>query len=75
MCRNKRGIWTLAGVTSWGLGCGRSWRNNRQKKQGSPGIFTDLNKVLSWIHRQIQMGNKASKQVSEARARKYKKRI
>ncbi|XP_007527854.2 ovochymase-2 [Erinaceus europaeus] len=57
MCRNKKGAWTLAGVTSWGLGCGRGWRNNVQKNdQGSPGIFTDLSKVLPWIHKHIQIG-------------------
>ncbi|KAB0346666.1 hypothetical protein FD754_011523, partial [Muntiacus muntjak] len=57
MCRNKKGTWTLAGVTSWGLGCGRGWRNNLQKDdQGSPGIFTDLTKVLSWIHKHIRIG-------------------
>ncbi|XP_066216681.1 ovochymase-2 [Saccopteryx leptura] len=62
MCRNEKGGWTLAGVTSWGLGCGRGWRNNVQKDdQGSPGIFTDLSKVLPWIHKHIQTGNKASR--------------
>ncbi|XP_023380834.1 ovochymase-2 [Pteropus vampyrus] len=60
MCQNKKGAWTLAGVTSWGLGCGRGWRNNVQKDdQGSPGIFTDLSKVLPWIHKHIQTGNKS----------------
>uniref|UniRef100_A0A8D1LSB6 Ovochymase-2 n=1 Tax=Sus scrofa TaxID=9823 RepID=A0A8D1LSB6_PIG len=59
MCRNKKGTWTLAGVTSWGLGCGRGWRKNLQKDdQGSPGIFTDLTKVLPWIHRHIQIGKR-----------------
>ncbi|XP_045698464.1 ovochymase-2 [Phyllostomus hastatus] len=57
MCRNKKGTWTLAGVTSWGLGCGRGWRNNEQRDdQGSPGIFTDLSKVLPWIQKHIQIG-------------------
>uniref|UniRef100_A0A8C4KYR3 Ovochymase 2 (gene/pseudogene) n=1 Tax=Equus asinus asinus TaxID=83772 RepID=A0A8C4KYR3_EQUAS len=61
MCRNKKGAWTLAGVTSWGLGCGRGWRNNVQKDdQGSPGIFTDLSKVLPWVHKHIQIGNEAT---------------
>ncbi|XP_006163485.1 ovochymase-2 [Tupaia chinensis] len=65
MCRNKKGSWTLAGVTSWGLGCGRGWRNNgKEDDQGSPGIFTDLSKVLPWIHKHIQTGNKALKQAS-----------
>ncbi|KAM4846178.1 ovochymase-2 [Thomomys bottae] len=54
MCRNKKGTWTLAGVTSWGLGCGRNWRDNEQKKkQGSPGIFTDLSKVLPWVYHHV----------------------
>ncbi|XP_003462483.1 ovochymase-2 [Cavia porcellus] len=58
MCRNKKGGWTLAGVTSWGLGCGRGWRNNGQEQeQGSPGIFTDISKVLPWIHGHIQTGH------------------
>lgn len=48
----------MAGVTSWGLGCGRSWTNNAlENKQGSPGIFTDLSKVLPWIYEHIQTGN------------------
>ncbi|CAO2582722.1 Ovch2 [Lemmus lemmus] len=55
MCQNSKGAWTLAGVTSWGLGCGRGWRNNsRKKEQGSPGIFTDLSTVLPWIQKHIQ---------------------
>ncbi|XP_023610358.1 ovochymase-2 [Myotis lucifugus] len=59
MCRNKRGTWTLAGVTSWGSGCGRGWRNNVQKDdQGSPGIFTDLSKVLPWIRKHIHIGKR-----------------
>nr|XP_048282534.1 ovochymase-2 [Myodes glareolus] len=59
MCQNSKGAWTLAGVTSWGLGCGRGWRNNsRKKEQGSPGIFTDLSRVLPWIHEHIQTGHR-----------------
>lgn len=69
MCRNKKGAWTLAGVTSWGLGCGRGWRNNMRKDdQGSPGIFTDLRKVLPWIHKHIRTGNNASTQGQETGA-------
>lgn len=69
MCRNKKGAWTLAGVTSWGLGCGRGWRNNmRTDDQGSPGIFTDLRKVLPWIHKHIRIGNNARTQGQEAGA-------
>ncbi|NXX79416.1 OVCH2 protein, partial [Urocolius indicus] len=52
LCRRKHGAWTLAGVISWGMGCARGWINNEKKKhhnRGSPGIFTDLSTVLSWI--------------------------
>ncbi|XP_036620990.1 ovochymase-2 [Trichosurus vulpecula] len=61
MCRNKHGAWTLAGVTSWGMGCARSWRHNCQKiasYRGTPGVFTDLTKVLPWIHNTIEMGQR-----------------
>uniref|UniRef100_A0A8C2RW91 Ovochymase 2 n=1 Tax=Capra hircus TaxID=9925 RepID=A0A8C2RW91_CAPHI len=67
MCRNKKGTWTMAGVTSWGLGCGRGWKDNLQKNdQGSPGIFTDLTKVLSWIHKHIRIGNQMVSKASLA---------
>ncbi|NWI69691.1 OVCH2 protein, partial [Todus mexicanus] len=52
LCRRKHGAWTLAGVISWGMGCARGWTSNEKKKhynRGSPGIFTDLSTVLSWI--------------------------
>ncbi|NXW31169.1 OVCH2 protein, partial [Phaetusa simplex] len=52
LCRSKRGAWTLAGVISWGMGCARGWISNEKKKhhnRGSPGIFTDLSAVLSWV--------------------------
>ncbi|XP_075283729.1 ovochymase-2 isoform X4 [Opisthocomus hoazin] len=52
LCRRKHGAWTLAGVISWGMGCARGWKSNEKKKhfdRGSPGIFTDLSAVLSWI--------------------------
>ncbi|XP_035184662.1 ovochymase-2 [Oxyura jamaicensis] len=52
LCRRKHGAWILAGVISWGMGCARGWIGNEKKKyyeRGSPGIFTDLSAVLSWI--------------------------
>ncbi|NXO00088.1 OVCH2 protein, partial [Rhinopomastus cyanomelas] len=52
LCRRQHGAWTLAGVISWGMGCARGWSHNEKKKhyhRGSPGIFTDLSAVLSWI--------------------------
>ncbi|XP_038621138.1 ovochymase-2, partial [Tachyglossus aculeatus] len=59
LCKSRPGAWTLAGVTSWGMGCARPWRNNLRKSsslRGSPGLFTDTSKVLSWIHQTISSG-------------------
>ncbi|NXT41382.1 OVCH2 protein, partial [Pelecanoides urinatrix] len=62
LCRRKHGAWTLAGVVSWGMGCARGWINNEKKKhynRGSPGIFTDLSAVLSWIQENMSAGIKS----------------
>ncbi|NXY21378.1 OVCH2 protein, partial [Atrichornis clamosus] len=60
LCRGKHGAWTLAGVISWGMGCARGWISNEKKKhydRGSPGIFTDLSAVLSWMQENMSAGN------------------
>ncbi|XP_062974843.1 ovochymase-2 [Elgaria multicarinata webbii] len=56
VCNRERGSWTLIGVTSWGIGCARSWMHNLRKKydrRGTPGVFTDLTKVLPWIQQHM----------------------
>ncbi|KAF7245339.1 Ovochymase-2 [Varanus komodoensis] len=56
VCKRGHGSWTLIGVTSWGIGCARSWMHNLEKKydrRGTPGVFTDLIKVLPWIQQHI----------------------
>ncbi|XP_075423520.1 ovochymase-2 isoform X2 [Ascaphus truei] len=53
LCRRTHGSWVLVGLTSWGMGCGRKWANNRlliPAKRGSPGIFTDILKLLPWVN-------------------------
>ncbi|XP_053881770.1 ovochymase-2 isoform X2 [Malaclemys terrapin pileata] len=67
LCRRKHGAWTLAGVTSWGMGCARSWNDNMRKKydqRGSPGVFTDLRKVLSWIQENVNTDLKMKSSVA-----------
>lgn len=62
LCRRKHGAWILAGVISWGMGCARGWRGNEMKRhyeRGSPGIFTDLSAVLSWIQENMSAGIKS----------------
>ncbi|KAM6962553.1 transmembrane protease serine 9 [Aplochiton taeniatus] len=39
-CRQPSGPWFVAGVTSWGHGCGRS---------GFPGVYTRVTAVREWI--------------------------
>lgn len=37
----KNGIWTLAGITSWGSGCG---------EKNKPGVYTNVASQLQWIY-------------------------
>ncbi|KAM3620316.1 uncharacterized protein V6R79_021453 [Siganus canaliculatus] len=39
-CRHTSGQWFIAGVTSWGNGCGRS---------GFPGVYTRVTSIRKWI--------------------------
>ncbi|KAF7242815.1 Ovochymase-1, partial [Varanus komodoensis] len=50
-CRRASGTWALAGVTSWGIGCGKGWLTNETRNggRGSPGIFSKVDKLLDFI--------------------------
>ena len=39
------GTWTIAGITSWGNGCG---------DKNSPGIYTNVPKYYQWINSFIE---------------------
>lgn len=50
-CRKASGIWTLAGITSWGIGCGKGWLIDKRinGSRGSPGIFSKVDELLDFI--------------------------
>lgn len=40
VCQQPSGQWFIAGVTSWGHGCGRS---------GFPGVYTRVTSIRTWM--------------------------
>nr|XP_033809337.1 ovochymase-1 isoform X2 [Geotrypetes seraphini] len=51
VCRKHSGIWVLTGVTSWGIGCARSWgkRVSQNHQRGSPGVYANVAALLSFL--------------------------
>ncbi|XP_062601198.1 tryptase-2-like [Saccostrea cucullata] len=39
----KDGVWKLAGIVSWGYGCG---------DRNAPGVYTRVSSFISWINQQ-----------------------
>jgi len=44
VCEIGGGVWQLAGIVSWGVGCGQA---------GVPGVYVKVSQYHDWIQEQV----------------------
>ncbi|XP_058842223.1 ovochymase-2-like [Acipenser ruthenus] len=57
VCKRDNSLWTLIGVTSWGVGCARKWAGyTKGFDLGTPGVYAKVSSFLPFILEKISFG-------------------